>query len=249
MRIAICDDEEFYRAQVLKILTSYSSQHQEKELSFTTFSHGEDLIEAARKVGGFDLYILDIMMPQINGIQLGMQLREEGYEGKIIYLTSSEDFAIDSYRVKAFNYILKPFNKNAFFASLTEAIESISTQPEKSLIVKTKESTIKLNFDNIMYAELCRRIIIYHLTSGSLVESIMIRTSFSEAMQELLKDNRFVLCGTSKVINLQHITAIETDALIFKNKEQVYASKKACRDTRLIWQDYCLSKESNSLHS
>ena len=65
-------------------------------------------MDAAEKLGGFDIYILDILMPGMDGIELGVRLRELGYDGSIIYLTSSTDFAIDSYKAEASNYILKP---------------------------------------------------------------------------------------------------------------------------------------------
>lgn len=245
MKIAICDDEEFYRAQVLVITQAYASQNEDKEISITAFAHGEDLLEAAEKTGGFDIYILDILMPEINGIELGIKLRQLGYDGRIIYLTASSDHAIDSYKAKAFNYILKPFKKDDFFFALSEVIESFSSQTDKNIVVKTKERSVRLAYDNIMSAELCKRCIIYHLTNGTSIESITIRTSFSEAMQELLQDNRFILCGSSKVVNLQHVTIVENDFLIFKDNQQLYLPKKACREVRTLWLEYWSDKQES----
>ena len=108
MKIAICDDDSFYSTQVLEYANIYATQKPDVHLTFSVFRQAEDLIEATQKIGGFDVYILDIVMPEINGIELGVELRKLGYDGKIIYLTSSKEFAVDSYKVKAFNYILKP---------------------------------------------------------------------------------------------------------------------------------------------
>ena len=83
MRIAICDDEAICLSQVAAVADEYNK---DKGISFDTFSHPEDLLEAAEKIGGYDIYILDVIMPSLNGIELGLKLRDAGYDGKIIYL-------------------------------------------------------------------------------------------------------------------------------------------------------------------
>ena len=243
MRIAICDDECIYREQVEMIISEYAKSHTEYDISYSVFEWGEDVIEASQKNAGFDIYVLDIVMPQMNGIELGKQLRESGYNGKIVYLTSSEEFAIESYRVKAFNYILKPIIKENLCSCLDEICPVIAKDSEKYLVVKTKESSVKLSFDNIMYAELSRRTIVYHLVNGKEVQSVTIRTTFSQATEELLSDKRFVMCGSSAVVNLQHISMVENESIMFCDDSEIYHSKKLCREARSAWYDYCFDKE------
>ena len=101
MHIAVCDDDEISRICILKLLSEYASLHKNISLSFSAFSNPEALLDVAEKVDGFDIYILDIVMPKMNGIELGIKLRNQGYDGSIIYLTSSTDFAIDSYKAEA----------------------------------------------------------------------------------------------------------------------------------------------------
>lgn len=245
MKIAICDDDELCRAQVLAFAEEYRAARPDRSISFTAFSHAEDLMEAAAKNGGFDAYILDIVMPDINGIELGVRLRGAGYDGKIIYLSSSEEYALDSFKAKPFNYIIKPLKNDTFSATLDEALESVSARKDKALIVKTPDGSIKLAFDSIMYAQLVRRSVVYHLSSGKTVESVQIRTTFSEAVQELLGDSRFTLCRTSMIANLHHITMIENEALVFGNTHKVYLGKKACRDVRSVWYDFCFDGEGS----
>ena len=125
MHIAICDDDEMSRFLILKLLSEYTSAHQDKCLSFSAFSDSEDLLDAAEKLGGFDIYILDILMPGMDGIELGVRLRELGYDGSIIYLTSSTDFAIDSYKAEASDYILKPVIPDAFLHAFDKVVSSV----------------------------------------------------------------------------------------------------------------------------
>lgn len=242
-RIAICDDDMLWRRQILEMTNAYAAENPELGISFTAFEWGSELMEAARKTGGFDVYILDILMHGMNGIELGSRLRQMGFDGKIIYLTSSQEYAIDSYRVKAYNYLLKPLRKDTFFAALDEVHSAISERKGKSIIVRTKDSSIKVSFDSIEYAELCKRTVVYHLTGGKTLESISIRTSFSEAVQELLQDSRFLLCGTSMVANMHHITMVEKDGLLFRDQRKVYLPRKACSDIRSAWYDFYFNEE------
>lgn len=242
MKIAVCDDDTYYRGQLQELTKTYASTNREREITVSTFTHAEQLLESVYKNGGFDIYILDIVMPGMNGIELGRQLRNDGYDGKIIYLTTSDEFAIDSYSVDTFNYILKPWDNDHFLSTLERAVCSISDRKEKHIMVKTKESNVKLNLDAITHAELSKRCVIYHLTSGRIVESTTLRTNFAEAMQPLVSEKRFIFCGASTVANMHHITEVENEAVIFSCGEKIFFSKKICRDIRTAWLDFCFSE-------
>ena len=245
MKIAICDDNEICRAQILDIATDYAEERKDKDVSFVIFSEPEELLKVTREEGDFDIYILDIVMPGMNGIGLGQALRYDGCDSKIIYLTSSEEYAIDSFKVRAFHYLLKPIQKDAFYFALDEAISSISVKRDKGLIVKTRENNARLTFNSILYAELSKRSIIYHLVNGKTVESTSLRTNFTDAVQELLADRRFTLCGASMVANMHHITMVETEGIVFLDTYKVFLGKKACRELRNTWNDFWLSEEGN----
>lgn len=242
MKIAICDDEREYAEQVARVISDYAENHPEKSITFEVFVNSADLLKTASETGGFDIYFLDIIMPLIDGIDLGLKLKESGFGGKIIYLTSSKEYALDSYKVKAFDYILKPVDKNNLFTVLDEVNKVLFNEDDKNIIVKTKGSSIKLPLSSIMYTELCRRVVVYHLTDGGFTESKMLRVPFSEAMQELLLDQRFVLCGKSMVVNLDLITSIKNDMIIFKDNFKVYQGVKACRELCSVWSDYWFNK-------
>jgi len=243
LKIAICDDEERYLNQALSVADEYSLSRGDKNVSVNTYSHPEDLLEAVEKNGGYDIYILDIVMPGMNGIDLGIRLRDGGYNGIIIYLTSSEEYALDSFRVKAFHYILKPIKKEPFFAALDEAIGLISTKKDSCTVVKTKERTVKLVFDQILYAELCKRAVVFYLLGGKKIETLSVRTNFSDAISDLLKDKRFCLCGASMAVNLDHITEIENEAIVFGKNGKAFLGKKACRELRSTWTDYLFGED------
>ncbi|MEE1154206.1 MAG: LytTR family DNA-binding domain-containing protein [Acutalibacteraceae bacterium] len=247
MRIAICDDEAIFRAHLLDIAEDYREERKDKKIFFEFFqNHKLYWKQVARLVVSIYIYIyiLDIVMPDINGIQLGSILRYDGIDGKIIYLTSSEEYALDSFRVKAFDYILKPITKEAFYKAIDEAINSIHIKRDKSAIIKTKDGIARVSFNSILYVESSNRALIYHLTGGTMVESTTLRGSFATAVSELLADSRFVCCGVSIVVNLHHITSVENEGVVFHNTEHLFLNKKLCRELRSTWSKYLFDEET-----
>lgn len=242
MRIAICDDDAHCREEILCMVNEYIAAS-EKRFTVTVYERADTLLDDVLRFGGFDIYILDIIMPGVNGIQLGVELRKHDYIGKILYLTSSREYAIDAFRAKASEYLLKPVEKDNLFAALDDAIQTIANRKEKSFIVKTRDRSVKLSLDSIQYVDLYHKTIIYHLVDGSTVESISIRTTFSDVIAELLSDSRFVLCGNSVAVNLYYVTMTETDTLFFRNGSKLYIGKRAGREMRSVWSDFWMSGE------
>lgn len=244
MNIAVCDDHDECRKNLATLLDRYvESRH--RAISVAVYDRGSDLLEEAQRIGGFDLYILDVLMPRLNGIELGRQLRASNFDGKILYLTASEEYAIDAFRVNAFGYLLKPVKEEELFGLLDAVVASVSSRRDKGTIVKSKDSSVKLSFDSILYAELERKKVVYHLVNGRTVEGTAIRIGFSDAVQQLLQDKRFALCGASMVVNLHYITAVGADSLLFTNGLQLYIGKRASRDLRSVWSDYWFNGEEN----
>ena len=243
MRIAICDDEASCLADVSAIAEEYKRERTQKSVSLHTFSHPEDLLEAAERVGGFDVYVLDVIMPSMTGIELGMRLRDNGYDGKILYLTSSPEYSLDAFRVKAFDYIVKPIRRDAFFRAVDEASAAIAEKKGKHLIVKTKEKSVKIAFDHILYAEFHKRAVCYYLAGGRTVESLTVRGTFSEAVADLLADRRFFAAGQSMVVNLDHVSEVESCAVVFGTTYRPFLGEKLCRKLRDAWSEYLFAEE------
>ena len=92
--------------------------------------------------GGFDLYILDCIMPGMNGIELGAALRMRDDMGFLIYLTTSPDFALDSYRVDAFDYLFKACQERAVFQSLDKAYRSFHRLCRRQLPLRRRTASV-----------------------------------------------------------------------------------------------------------
>lgn len=244
MRIAICDDDALSRKKTVQLIEEYSS-NSIRVIDLKAFEKGTDLLEEVQRTGPFDIYILDILMPKLNGIDLGLQLREQDASSKIFYLTSSPDYALPAFKAKASEYLLKPARKEELFPALDTTLALLAEKKEKALVIKTSQSSVRLSFDSILYAELKTKEIHYHLTNGKVISSTSIRTGFAEAVQEILRDNRFFMCSTSMLVNLYHIHALSNDTLTFQNGQTIYISRRASRELRSVWADFWMNKEGS----
>ena len=207
LRIAICDDEAQYARQIKNFVQEYLHGHPELSGQIDSFSLGRELLYQAEESGGFDLYLLDIIMPGLNGIQTGRQLRQLGDGGEIIYLTTSPDYAVDSYSVRAFFYLLKPLEKGRLFEVLDAAVKKLDDRRSKAVLIATKDGPRRLLLDQILYVERVGRGLRY-FCSGGAVDSMSLRVPFHAAVEPLLADPRFCQCGSSFAFNLQHVTGV-----------------------------------------
>lgn len=240
IKIALCDDESEQLAQTEAFLREYQRQHPGTDLSVSTFSSGILLLEHLRTKETFDLYLLDVIMPGLNGIELGVGIREFDQGGHIIYLTTSADFAVDSYRAKASDYLLKPLDKERLFRALESVMDRLAQEGQAFMTIKTREGLQRLPHWSIVYGELVGRCVHYHLLDGSVVAGISLRGSFQDAVKPLLEHPRFILCSASFFVNLSFVERIEGARLWLAGGRSLPISRTLRTEVTNRWLDHHL---------
>ena len=233
LRVAICDDENNELLATKELIKEYISNRGIPAV-IDTFSSGKELLFA----DFYDLYILDVIMPDLNGVDLGIELRKSGVSGVIIYLTTSPDFALDSYDARAYHYLLKPVERNRLFDVLDSAIGALKLQDEYAY-VKTREGTMRLMFDDIYYAELRGRAVRY-VCRDSIVDGMTGSVSFKKMIEPLLKDRRFYLCGASLAVNLNHISMVDKSGVLISSGQHIEVPRLTINPLYVAWSNYWL---------
>lgn len=242
LRIALCDDEERELHETGAMLHAYLQARPDLHGQVETFQTGAALLERT-SIAKFDLYILDILMPELSGIDTGRQLRALDKAGEIIFLTSSNDFAADSYDVQAFFYLLKPVEKAKLFEVLDNAVEKRNRRQNSAVIVATASGPQRILLESILYVERVGRCMRYWCTDG-VFDSQTIRVPFREAAAPLLADRRFCLCGASFVLNFQHVAGVNGQAALLDNQGTVTLPRTAAADFKRAWGNYWLEGET-----
>ena len=146
--IAVCDDNQ-EEAHLIGRMTQEIMAQREIEAQVDLFFDPESLLDKLQQTQiQYDLFLLDILMEERNGIQLAQALRQRGCQGKLIYITVSRDYAIDGYKVKADDYLLKPVEKD----TLDQAIGRVLPRLETVLLETTGDMKI-LQLQQILYVE------------------------------------------------------------------------------------------------
>ncbi|MDE7194959.1 MAG: LytTR family DNA-binding domain-containing protein [Oscillospiraceae bacterium] len=143
-KIAVCDDEQIFVDDVVKKLKEQSEQCEIYE-----YISGEELLNSSLE---FDMIFLDIEMTGINGINAAFVLRERGFDGMIIFLTSHTEFMPDAFKVKAFRFLDKPLESEKFNEAFSEAKKEIMNT-EHILLSDRSGKTVYLKLTDIVYLE------------------------------------------------------------------------------------------------
>ncbi len=221
MKIAICDDNKDELIRISAILNDYIKERK-ATIFYKSFYSATELL-CTTKSGSYDLYLLDILMPALNGIDTAKEIRSFDKVAKIAFLTSSPEFAIDSYAVKASNYVLKPLTKEKLFFTLDEIIESTSREQEAAIIVKNSTSIVRIPLSQLTYVETLDRRVLYYLASGEIVEAV---SQFSEVCEELLMHREFIQSHRSYLVNMNYINTIKNTEIQLQTQRSLPVSKR-----------------------
>ena len=197
MRIAICDDENIYRQQTSTAIESISKS---LDVIIDTFSNGNELINKFKSLP-YDLIILDIEMPEINGISLAKKLREISEDVYIVFLTSHIEFALEGYEVNALRYLTKPINHQ----KLKEILDYIALKQTKEevLWIKTDEFEERIQLSDILYLEAQNQ----NIAINTKNKTYITRYNLGDYEKEL-KDKNFIRIHRGYLVSLDKITKL-----------------------------------------
>ena len=148
LKIAFCDDETAEIAQLEELLKEYAAARGQ-EFVHTSYQSSVELMADIEKGERFDIMLLDILMPGENGMTAAREVREHDTNVKIIFLTTSPEFAVESYAVDAWYYQLKPIRQEVFFRLMDSACAACSKEQTHSLILRSKSGIVRVELDKL----------------------------------------------------------------------------------------------------
>ncbi len=235
MHIAVCDDNIDELSHISSLLEDYSRER-DSSVTYEAFHSATELIETIRK-RRFDLLLLDILMPSVTGLDAAKEIRQSDYEIPIIFLTSSREYAVESYRVSAEDYILKPARKDEIFPALDKQLKRF-TREEAYLTLKTGSGIAKLPLSQIVYVEVINRTVQFVLANGEVREVYGYLTDYEGA---LLSDPHFYKPHRSYVVNLRQVTKLDKNGLSTKVGKTVPVARDAFSQAKAAYMKYLLS--------
>ena len=141
LKIAFCDDETQETRRLEALLEEYAADRGQ-DFAHTSYQSPVELMAEVEKGTRFDIILLDVLMPGENGMAAAREIREYDSNVKIIFLTSSTEFAVESYAVDAWYYQLKPIRREDFFRLMDSACAACTREQKHSLILRSKSGIV-----------------------------------------------------------------------------------------------------------
>ncbi|MCM1055299.1 MAG: LytTR family DNA-binding domain-containing protein [Bacteroides sp.] len=205
IEIALCDDSAEDISALNTLAERFAAEHAELPIRLSSFGSSGELLERLEKSGGFDLYILDVVMPDVTGIELAETIRSRGERAEIVFLTCSREYALDAFSVHASGYMLKPVSKPSFDRELLRAVGRLAPEKSAAINVKTRDGIRRVQLDGIVMIESFNHIRAVTMSDGSTVET---SATLAELYEQLGGCESFYMPHRAYIVNLDYSMGI-----------------------------------------
>lgn len=240
LTIAVCDDDLADLDRIMTLVREWSVEQGMSNIAIRSFVSPYDLIDAVSGGETVDIFLLDILMPDMTGIALGQRLHSILVEPMLIFLTNSEDYYPDAFSLYAFQYLCKPIGKGNLFPVLDKAFTLFSRKVDNIFSLKTAQGIFKLPLHQIMYVELSSHICYFHLSDGRCLKSLYLRNSFDQFIAPLLSDVHFIKTHTAFVVNLSFAGKLSTGSLALTDAMELPVSRTFAKEVQKQYMAYGL---------
>ncbi|MBP0963183.1 MAG: response regulator transcription factor [Oscillospiraceae bacterium] len=240
LKIALCDDNADFVACVTQMLEQWPGRP--CDLSLSCFTDGDALVHA-HSASSFDIILLDMVMPLMDGIETAREIRATDPVVKIVFLTASPEFAVESYRVKAYDYLLKPLQPQLLYGCLDELKVQLQ-QAEKYIMVRTTVGTHRIRLEQIECVEAQNKHTLFTvaLAGGKeILESIEPMHRFED---RLLAEDGFFRCHRSYFINLYQVDSFNAKEARTRTGCCVPIARAAAKEFEAAYFDLMFGKVS-----
>lgn len=221
-RIAVCDDDKDLVQDVASCVRDWCGEHG-ISAEVGGYADGDALLCASAE-RAFDLVFLDMVMPLVSGMDAARELRARDHATHIVFLTSSPEFALESYEVKAADYLLKPVGHERIRAALDEWTQGLRRAP-RSLVVKTGAGYQRVYLDDVEYLEARGKKCSVLMRGPRVLESA---EGFGELAARLAGDPGFFRCHRSFLVNLGNIDHFSSAEIFTRSGRRIPVARN-CR--------------------
>ena len=206
VRIAIVEDDKNYQEQITQYLHRYQDEFS-VQIEIAAFDDGKKILENYRPF--YDIILMDIEMPNTDGMTAAKKIRMIDSEVIIIFITNMAKYAIKGYEVNALDFVLKPINYFLFTLKMDNAIKMIKRREGKSILLFLDNTMKKVTTSDIYYIEVMKHDIYYHTIDGVVKQQGSLKD-----VEKILMGEPFKRCNNCYLVNLKYVSGIEQNTVV-----------------------------------
>lgn len=228
--IAVCDDEQADKEEIAE-MTKEVCREEHILGKIACFESARELLKEIKKGRRFDLLLIDVMMPGLDGMELARVLRSEKEKIHIVFISNNRETALQGYEVAAARYLAKPLQKDR----LKEAVVFCygHRDQNKKLMVHVNGVTRVLRTSAICYLEIFGR-----KTRIALGDEVCDVTLSLDELEWQLRGQGFIRCHKSFLVNCRYIHTFSSTSIMLTDGRQIPVSKHRVKEVRREFFDY-----------
>lgn len=239
IKIAFCDDDMEVLHQINELLDRYRVDRNE-DITYAAYQSPFELLTEIEKGLRPDILFLDVVMPGQNGMDVAKEIRQYDTNMKIIFLTSSPEFAVESYTVGAYFYQLKPIWEESFFRLMDSVLAECEKKKKNSLILRSKDGITRIDLRQLEYCEVLGRKLLFHLENGAVLESA---GSLDDLAGQLMQYSNFFRPHRSFLVNMEYIQNISSRSIKMVNDAEIPIPHGKCSEIKNTYMEYAFNGE------
>lgn len=239
LRAAFCDDDIAVLDEIKELLDRYC-ENRNQEIVYAAFHSSLELLAEIEKGARFDVLFLDVVMPGENGIDTAKEIRQYDNVVKIIFLTSSSEFAVESYTVNAYFYQMKPIREEKFFVLMDAVISECRKAQQYSLILRCKSGITRIDLNRLEYCEVRGHTLMFHMEDGQILEST---GRLDELCGQLVQYENFLRAHRSFLINMEYIRKISYKAITMESLAEIPIPHGKCSEIKKLYLEYAFERK------
>ena len=205
-RIAIVEDEKEFREQLQEYLKRYGVENN-IVFQIDVFEDGSDILEHYQK--NYDMVLLDIEMPKVNGMDAAERIREMDEEVVLMFITNMAQYASRGDSVGALDFVMKPIAYYTFSLKMTRALKRVQKKTLPPVVLHLVDGIKTLEAKQIYYVEVQNRMLHYYTEEGE----IIVRGTL-QSVEEMLKPYPFAKCNHWYLVNLEHVKEVAKNMVL-----------------------------------
>ncbi len=227
IKIAICDDDLNYLNSLENMLKSYF-ENKNYTLELSKFNTAKNLILDIQDGSNFDIAIIDIEMPDVNGMKLAQTINDLCNNCIVMFLTSYIQYAVDAFKLKIFRYIPKSQTNSRLSPAIDDAIKIVAEKQQRQVLISKYNHIENIHFNDIIYIQKNGKYSTFVCKNNREIDK---RQSIINTYKALDKDD-FIFIDRGCIVNLNNLKRIENNDVICINGDKLAISRSNQKDVK-----------------